>query len=68
MPIMERTNKEVMDMILFIILAIIAVIIAIIAFSTLVVGGTAFVFIFGDLIVCIAIIILLMKWLLKKKK
>ena len=55
-------------MILFIVLAIIALIIGAIAVVTLVVGGTAFVMVFGDLIVCVAIIALIIRWLIKKKK
>lgn len=55
-------------MILFTILAIIAIIIAVIALALLVAGGTAFIVIFGDLIVCVFLIILLMKWLFGRKK
>lgn len=55
-------------MILFTILTIIAVIIGVIALALLVAGGTAFIVIFGDLIVCVFLIILLMKWLFGRKK
>ena len=55
-------------MILLTILAIIATILAAIAFSALVVGGTAFVIIFGDIIVCVVFIVLLIRWLFKRKK
>lgn len=55
-------------MILFTILAIIAVIIGVIAIVALITGGVAFIVIFGDLIVCVAIIVLLMRWLFKRKK
>lgn len=55
-------------MILFIVLAIMALIVGAIAVVTLVVGGTAFVVVFGDLIVCAAIITLIIRWLIKRKK
>lgn len=53
-------------MILFTILAIILVLLGVVAIAVLAVGGTIGVIIFGDVIVCIVIIVLLMKWLLKK--
>lgn len=55
-------------MILFGILATIALIVAVIAISLLIVGGTGFIVIFGDLIVCVALIVLLIKGISKIKK
>lgn len=55
-------------MILFTILAIIAVIITVIALVALIAGGAAFIVVFGDLIVCVALIILLMRWLFNRKR
>lgn len=53
-------------MITFLLLTIIAIIVTIIAAIALITGGVAFIVVFGDLIVCVAIIILLMRWLFKK--
>lgn len=55
-------------MILFTILTIITVIIGVIALALLIAGGVSFIIIFGDLIVCVFLIILLMKWLFGRKK
>lgn len=55
-------------MILFTILTIMAVIIGVIALVALIVGGSAFIVIFGDLIVCVIIIVLLMRWLFDRSK
>lgn len=55
-------------MVLFIILTAIALILAAIATFCLVTGGVAFFIIFGDLVVCIAIIVFITKWLFKRKK
>lgn len=55
-------------MILFSILAIILAIVAVIAFVLLIAGGTGFIVIFGDLIVCIAIIGLIMKAIINRKR
>lgn len=65
---MKKNNQGGKHMILLTILAIIATILAAIAFSALVVGGTAFVIIFGDIIVCVVFIVLLIRWLFKRKK
>lgn len=53
-------------MITLLILAIIAVILVAIAVCVLVVGGVAGVVIFGDLIVCVAVIIFIMKKIKKR--
>lgn len=55
-------------MILFTILALIALILTILAVTILSVGGTAFIVIFGDIIVCVVLIALLIKFLAKRKK
>lgn len=53
-------------MITFVLLLIIAIIVTIIATVALITGGVAFIVVFGDLIVCVTLIILLMRWLFKK--
>ena len=53
-------------MITFLLLTIIAIIVTIIAAGALITGGVAFIVVFGDLIVCVGLIILLMRWLFKK--
>lgn len=55
-------------MILATILAIVAITLAIIMIGAVVIGGTAFIVIFGDLIVCIAIIAAIIYWLVKRRK
>ena len=55
-------------MILFSILAIILAILVVIAIAVLAVGGAAGIVIFGDLIVCIALIVFLMRIMIKRKK
>lgn len=54
-------------MILFAILATIMALLLVIAFVTIVVGGTGFIVIFGDVIVCIVLIGLLIKFLFFRK-
>lgn len=61
-------GKEVNGMILFSILAIILAILTVIAITVLVIGGAAGFVIFGDLIVCIALIVLLMRFITKRKR
>lgn len=55
-------------MILFTILLIMILILAVVAITVISVGGSAFLVIFGDLIVCIAIIVFIMKHLIEQKK
>ena len=55
-------------MILFTILAIGLVFLTILAFVTLGVGGAIFIVMFADVIVCIAFIVWLIKYLRKKKR
>ena len=52
-------------MILFVILALIAIILLIAAVAVLSIGGAVGIFIFSDLIICVAIIILIIKKLIK---
>jgi hypothetical protein len=61
-------KKGVNDiMILFTILATIAIIVFVIGVSMLIAGGAAFTVVFGDLIVCVALIVLLIKLLFGRK-
>ena len=55
-------------MIMLLALALILVILAVVGVIILAVGGSAFILIFGDLIVCIAIIVWIIKHIFKKKK
>ena len=55
-------------MILFTILLIMILILSVVAITVISVGGSAFLVIFGDLIVCIAIIVFIMKHLIERKK
>lgn len=55
-------------MILFTILVTIALIVLVVGVSMLIAGGAAFTIVFGDLIVCVALIVLLIKLLFGKKK
>ena len=55
-------------MITFTILLLIALILLAIAIIGLVTGGVTFFVVFGDLIVCIAIIVFIMKHLIERKK
>lgn len=55
-------------MILFTVLTILAALIGVIALIALIGGGAAFIVVFGDLIVCVAIITLLIRWIIKRKK
>lgn len=63
-----KTYKEVCNMATFVILSIILLIILIIAAISLGVGGIAFIIIFGDVIVCIGIIVLIIKHMIKRHK
>lgn len=55
-------------MILFTILAIMAFMLLTATILTIAVGGAAFIIIFADVIVCIAIIVFIMKRLIGRKK
>lgn len=55
-------------MILFTILFIMIAILAVVAIAVLSIGGSAFLVIFGDLVVCIAILVFIMKRLIGRKK
>lgn len=54
-------------MILFVILTTIALIVLVAGVSMLIAGGAAFTIVFGDLIVCVALIVLLIKLIFRKK-
>ena len=53
-------------MILFTLLAIIAIILAVIVFAAVIIGGVGFIFVFGDVIVCIGFLVLILKHMSKK--
>lgn len=55
-------------MITFMALCLIAIIVAVIALILMITGGVAFTVVFGDLIVCVFLIILLIKAVFGKKK
>lgn len=55
-------------MILFMILALIALLLIALVVFTVSVGGATFIVLFGDVIVCIFIIVLIMKALGRKKR
>ena len=55
-------------MILLTLLAIIGVLLLIAAVAVLAVGGTTFIVVFADLIVCVAFIVLIAKVLVKRKR
>lgn len=61
-------KKGVNEMILFMILLIMLLIIGVIAVLAISVGGSAFILVFGDLILCVLIIVWIIKKLIKKKK
>ena len=63
---MKEGGKE--HMVLFIVLAIIVLLLALVTIAVVSVGGAAFIILFGDVIVCIWIIIKIMKAITKKKK
>ena len=55
-------------MILTTILLITLAILTIIVVASVAVGGAAFVVVFGDVIVCVFLIVWFLKWLFKKKR
>ena len=55
-------------MCLFVILCVVAVILIIITIAAVVAGGVGMILIFGDVIVCIAIIAIIMKLILDRKR
>ena len=55
-------------MILFITLTIVLLLLAISAIIAVAVGGVAFILVFGDVIVCVMIIVFIVKHLTKKRK
>ena len=63
---MKNTYKEVTTMILFALLAIITIILAVIVFAAVIVGGVGFIFVFGDVIVCVVFLVLVLKHMVKK--
>lgn len=55
-------------MILFLILLLTVILLTLITVIAISVGGTAFIILFGDVIVCIVILIWVMKHLFKRKR
>lgn len=55
-------------MCLFAILCVVAVILIIITIAAVIAGGVGMILIFGDIIVCIAIIAIIMKLILDRKR
>lgn len=55
-------------MILFTILALMSIILLAIALIVITTGGALFITVFGDIIVCVVFIALIMRWLTKRKK
>ena len=60
--------KEVFNMFTFLVLIMILLIFLIITAVIVALGGSVFILVFGDLIVCIAIIVWIIKKITKKKK
>ena len=60
--------KEVFNMFTFLVLAMILLIFLIITAVIVALGGSVFILVFGDLIVCVAIIVWIIKKITKKKK
>ena len=54
-------------MITFTVLALIALAVTVISIILLVVGGTGFIVIFGDLIICVVLIVMLIRFIFKRK-
>ena len=54
-------------MVLLLLLTVVAIILAVVAFAFLSLGGAVGFILFGDIIVCIALIVFIMKKLIKKK-
>ena len=57
-----------MNMCLFAILCVVAVILIISTIAAVIAGGVGMILIFGDVIVCIAIIAIIMKLILDRKR
>lgn len=55
-------------MVLFTVLFIIALILLMLGIAALAVGGTAFIVVFGDIIICVLLIVWLIKKLFFKKR
>lgn len=51
----------------FLILLAIAIILIVITIAGIIAGGVAFILVFGDVIVCIALICMILRWILKRK-
>ena len=63
-----RKTKELIVMILFTLLAMIIGMFVVGALIAILSGGFAVAVVFGDVIVCMVLVALLVKWFVKKKK
>ena len=61
----ERKGRYIM--ITFTVLALIALAVTVISIILLVVGGTGFIVVFGDLIICVVLIVMLIRFIFKRK-
>ena len=64
----EEKAKERDEMILLTIILLTILILTAVVIVAVSVGGSAFILIFGDVIVCIGFLILLGRWLIKRRK
>ena len=64
---MEELGKERNNMILFMTLLIMALLLAVFTVFAIAIGGSVFIVVFGDVIVCIFLIVWIIKKLFKKK-
>lgn len=55
-------------MVLFVILLIMLILLLLFVITVIGAGGAIFIVVFADVIVCIAFIALIMRWILKKRK
>ena len=62
----KNLRKERNDMILFITLLIMALLLAVFTVFAIAIGGSVFIVVFGDVIVCIFLIVWIIKKLIKK--
>ena len=65
--ILYYERKERYIMITFTVLALIALAVTVISIILLVVGGTGFIVVFGDLIICVVLIVMLIRFIFKRK-
>ena len=64
----EEKAKERDEMILLAIILLAILILTAVVIVAVSIGGSVFILIFGDVIVCIVFLILLVRWLIKRRK